>query len=139
MSFKELPIPVLAVLPLLILPRYYLNDLRYGCFDYCNTDRCNYYDPNKNLLQYYNTSICQSKWGPLECFVEESVPALNHNESKLVQCDCGVTQCLYVQLMVTIYGTLFRSSVGKHCCKLSRKNFWNSRLKAKNLQNFWDH
>ena len=27
----------------------------YGCFDYCNTDRCNYYDPNKNLLQHYNT------------------------------------------------------------------------------------
>ena len=58
------------------------------------------------MLQYYNTSLCQSKWGPLECFVEESVPALNHNESELVQCDCGVTQCLYVQLMVTIYGTL---------------------------------
>ena len=43
--------------------------------------------------------------GILECFVEESVPALNYNESKLVKCDDGVTQCLYVQLMVTVYGT----------------------------------
>ena len=49
---------------------------------------------------------CQSKWGSLECFLEESVPALNYNESKLVLCETGVTQCLYVQLMVTIYGTL---------------------------------
>ena len=43
----------------------------------------------------------------LECFVEESVPALNHNESKLMQCADGVTQCLYAQLMVKVYGNCF--------------------------------
>ena len=33
---------------------------------------------------------------------------------------------------------LFWPTVKKNCSG-DRENFWNSRLKAKNLQNFWDH
>ena len=32
------------------------------------------------------------------------MPALGYNESNLVECKAGVTQCMYTHGMVTIYG-----------------------------------
>ena len=38
----------------------------------------------------------------------------------------------------TLFPKLFSPTVRKNCPN-DRENFWNSRLKAENLQKFWDH
>ena len=42
-------------------------------------------------------------------------------------------------VMVFCYQNCSDISTVRKNCSSDKKNFWNSRLKGKNLQNFWDH
>ena len=74
--------------------------------------------------------VCKKKW---------HVPDLKENYNDINNCHCICKNVYNAQCVNGIlFPKLFWPTVRKFCSS-DREKIWTSRLKAENLQKFWDH